>query len=295
MLAELRRAVALEAELATLRPPGLPEALRGPLPVVPGLAAVLAARALNGEGGDVLTMRRTSPAVLAAAGLDPELIARQTRGSVGSWASGRDPGGVPGLAGWGLLPAVDPPGTLVEVMAGVAMAFTLRGEPRVALLVTDAADADSGYWHEGLNLAAVRGAPLVVVVHPGHARGHAAQRPGMKERADFYGVGVLPAPGDDLTDLVDAVGTAVIRARSGEGTQIVEVTPAADPESVSESRLAQVVGEVAGELSTESIRASVGAAVAAARRDGEAGRDSLAPALQPGSPPTPFHAQETRA
>lgn len=290
ILGDLRFSVALENELAKLRPSGLPEGLRGPLPVVPGLAATLACRGLDVPGGDVFSLRRTSPAVLAAAGLDPELIARQTLGSAGSWASGRDAGGVPGLPGWGLLPAVDPPGTLVEVMAGVALAFRLRGESRVALLVTDAADADSGYWHEGLNLAAARRAPLVLVVHPGRPRGLPGERPGLQERAAFYGVDVVPAPGDDIERLFDAVGAAVIRARSGGGTQVVEVAGARDAAAAAEARLVDALQDSPPDaVSWEQVHRGVSSAVDAALRDGEAKRDSLLGVLPGGSPPTPFH------
>jgi pyruvate dehydrogenase E1 component alpha subunit len=241
---------------------------------VASLAAVLAARGLGDPQGDVLALRRASPAPLAAAGLDPELLARQARGSAGSWAHGFDPGGVPGLPGWGLIPGVDPPGTLMEVLAGVALAFRLRDEARVALLVTDAEDADSGYWHEGINLAAVQGAPLVVVVHPGARDTPSSARPPVARRADFYGIRAAPAPGDDLEGLVEAVGAAVVRARAGAGTQVVELTAAPSPEDAARARLVAALGEgVAG--ADDEARRWAGAVAEAARDDAPADRAAL--------------------
>lgn len=299
LLEGLRFARALERELAALRPPGLPEDLRGPVPVLPGLAAVHASRGLNTAGGDVISWRRTSPAALIAAGLDPEVLARQALGSAEAWAQGRDPGGIPGLPGWGLVPSVEPPGTLVEVMAGVALSFRMRDQDRVALVVTDAADADSGYWHEGINFAGVQRAPLVAVVHPGRGPRAPGPRPPAVERAEFYGYTATTAPGDDLAAAVDAVRSAVARARSGEGTQVVQVTSEGsilEAEARAEVRLADLVGSSGDGAPPGEDEAATRAreAAAAARRQGPAGAAAVAQGLPLGAPTTPFSIAPSR-
>jgi TPP-dependent pyruvate/acetoin dehydrogenase alpha subunit len=55
-------------------------------------------------------------------------------------------------------------GVMIEVMAGVALSFKLRGEDRVALVYSGDGMTSTGAFHEGFNLAAVQRLPLVLVV-----------------------------------------------------------------------------------------------------------------------------------
>jgi len=47
-------------------------------------------------------------------------------------------------------------GDMIPVMAGIALSFKLRGEPRVGLVYIGDGGTSTGTFHEGLNLAAVR-------------------------------------------------------------------------------------------------------------------------------------------
>jgi len=52
----------------------------------------------------------------------------------------------------------------IPISLGVAMAFRYRGEPRVALTACGDGGTTTGPYHESLNMAALYGAPLVLVV-----------------------------------------------------------------------------------------------------------------------------------
>jgi TPP-dependent pyruvate/acetoin dehydrogenase alpha subunit len=159
-------------------------------------------------------------------GVRPGEILRQHLAKATAPASGRDPGGFPTDLDRGLLGPVELPGTLVEVMSGVALGFRLRGEPRVALLVDDLAASGSGDWHEGLNFAAVREVPMVLVVdQSGSGSGGVQASPPVTERASAYGFAGHAVPGADPREVQKVVEVAVEAARSGQGLQVVEVGP----------------------------------------------------------------------
>src|SRR2546426_11302608 len=54
-------------------------------------------------------------------------------------------------------------GDMIPVMAGIALTFKLRGEPRVGLVYVGDGATSTGTFHEGLNFAAVQKVPLVVI------------------------------------------------------------------------------------------------------------------------------------
>src|SRR5581483_605919 len=59
-------------------------------------------------------------------------------------------------------------GDMIPVMAGIALSFKLRGEPRVGLVYIGDGGMSTGAFHEGLNFAAVQRVPLVVVGEYNH-------------------------------------------------------------------------------------------------------------------------------
>src|SRR2546427_12541733 len=52
---------------------------------------------------------------------------------------------------------------MIPVMAGVALAFKLRAELRVALVYIGDGGMSTGTFHEGINFAAVQRLPLVLI------------------------------------------------------------------------------------------------------------------------------------
>jgi TPP-dependent pyruvate/acetoin dehydrogenase alpha subunit len=119
-------------------------------------------------------------------------------------------------------------GVMIEVMAGVALAFKLRGEERVGLVYIGDGGASTGAFHEGLNLAAVQRAPLVVIVeNNGYAYSTPVSRQTAAEsfviRARAYGIHGDRCDGNDVLSVYTMTRRAVERARAGEGASLLEV------------------------------------------------------------------------
>jgi TPP-dependent pyruvate/acetoin dehydrogenase alpha subunit len=118
-------------------------------------------------------------------------------------------------------------GTMTEIMAGVALTFKLRKEPRVALAYSGDGASSTGAFHEGFNFAAVQRAPLVVIIE---ANGYAYSTPKSKmtaaeqfvDKAAGYGVHGEQCDGNDVIAVYEMTKRAVERARRGEGASLLE-------------------------------------------------------------------------
>jgi TPP-dependent pyruvate/acetoin dehydrogenase alpha subunit len=119
-------------------------------------------------------------------------------------------------------------GVMIEVMAGVALAFKLRDQPRVALAYAGDGMTSTGAFHEGLNFAAVQRAPLVVIVENNH---YAYSTPVRKQtaaasfvdKADGYGVRGERCDGNDVLAVYQTTRHAVEDARAGRGAALLEM------------------------------------------------------------------------
>ena len=119
-------------------------------------------------------------------------------------------------------------GIMIEVLAGVALSFRLRGEDRVALCYIGDGGASTGAFHEGFNLAAVQRAPLVVIIeNNGYAYSTPVSRQTAAEsfvvRAQAYGVHGEACDGNDFFAVHAMTRRAVEHARSGAGAALLEV------------------------------------------------------------------------
>ncbi len=125
----------------------------------------------------------------------------------------------------GVIPPISHVGDLVPVMAGCALAFKLRGEPRVAVTWTGDGSTATGAVHEGLRMASALGVPLICVVQDnGVALG---TRNSEHYKGDFtaygaaYGAELLEVDGNHVIDCYAAGVRAVELCRAGSGPVIV--------------------------------------------------------------------------
>src|SRR5437868_11915057 len=118
-------------------------------------------------------------------------------------------------------------GSMVPVMVGKLMAKRMKGEKGfVGLTTIGEGGMQTGASHEGLNIAAVEQVPLVVVVTNNH---WAYSTPNEREfacanladRAIGYGYEGRTIDGTDLNACLEAIETAVKRARAGRPPQLV--------------------------------------------------------------------------
>src|SRR5262245_49204009 len=108
----------------------------------------------------------------------------------------------------GFIGQISPLGDMVPVMAGVTLTFKMRGEDRVGLVYVGDGATSTGAFHEGINFAAVRGCPLVVVVESNQyaystptSKQTAARQ--MIDKALGYGIPGERADGNDVLAVYD--------------------------------------------------------------------------------------------
>jgi TPP-dependent pyruvate/acetoin dehydrogenase alpha subunit len=117
--------------------------------------------------------------------------------------------------------------SLIPVCLGAALAFSMRGEKRVALTWIGDGGSNVGDFHEGLNMAAVIKAPLVVVLEnnqyaystPTHLQTAAEH---FVDRAPGYGIPGVQVDGNDVLAMLEVTKEAVDRARDGGGPTLIE-------------------------------------------------------------------------
>ena len=118
-------------------------------------------------------------------------------------------------------------GAMIPVAAGVALAFRQQGSDRVALNYIGDGGTSTGEFHEGLNMAAVLDAPLVLVILNNR---YAFSTPTSEQyraeslavRAEGYGIEGIRIDGNDPLAVSAAVSGAVERARGGGGPTLIE-------------------------------------------------------------------------
>ena len=117
---------------------------------------------------------------------------------------------------------VSPVGTMVPVCLGVAMSAQLRKKPMVTMTWVGDGSAKVGVTHEGLNFAAVRKAPLIVILQNNQvalgtrlSQHHLADS--FEEWPQAYGVPGWSFDGNNVLDAYAATVMAVDKCLAGEG------------------------------------------------------------------------------
>lgn len=118
-------------------------------------------------------------------------------------------------------------GANIPIAAGAALAFQLRGEDRVAVSFFGDGATNIGAFHEGINLAAVKNAPVLFVCENNQyaASTHislTARVQDLASRAAAYGIPGVIVDGMDAAAVYQAASEAVARARAGHGPTFLE-------------------------------------------------------------------------
>jgi TPP-dependent pyruvate/acetoin dehydrogenase alpha subunit len=132
-----------------------------------------------------------------------------------------------GDLGHGVLQPISHVGDMVPVITGVALSFQQRGEPRVALTWVGDGATKTAAFHEGINLAAVRGVPAIFVLQNNQValgtRLDQHQAGDFRHWARMYGMHGALADGNNVLDVWAATRLAADRARSGGGPTLLVV------------------------------------------------------------------------
>jgi TPP-dependent pyruvate/acetoin dehydrogenase alpha subunit len=105
---------------------------------------------------------------------------------------------------------------------GAALAFQMRGEPRVALAFFGDGATNIGTFHESLNLAQLWQVPAVFVCEDNHwaestpAKQHLPIED-LSKRAEAYGMKSIKVDGQDVEEVHKAASRALKHARDGKG------------------------------------------------------------------------------
>ncbi len=200
--------------------PGEMHLSAGQEPVAAGVCAHLRAE-------DAVTASHRPHHVAIAHGVDLDKMTAEIFGREGGLGHGRgghmhlfDPHvhfSCSGIIAEGLPPAL-----------GQAFAFARAGSDRVAVAFTGEGAANQGAFHESLNLAALWKLPVVFVVEDNDwaisvPRGISTAIASNADRAAAYGIPGWRIDDNDVEAIYAAAGTAVGRARSGEGPTLLEI------------------------------------------------------------------------
>jgi len=124
-------------------------------------------------------------------------------------------------------PVSVPVGSHAPHAVGVALAFKLRREPRIALCIFGDGATSKGDVAEALNIAGVWKLPVIFVISNNQwaisvpLRAQTAA-PTLAQKAIAAGIAGEQVDGNDVIAVRSVVGAAIERARTGEGPSLIE-------------------------------------------------------------------------
>jgi TPP-dependent pyruvate/acetoin dehydrogenase alpha subunit len=161
-----------------------------------------------------------------AKGAEPKRMMAEILGKATGYCQGR--GGSMHIAAFdtGSLGALAVVGAGIPLAVGAALAFSMRKEDRVAVPFTGEGGANTGNWHESLNMASIWNLPVVFVLENNHYGvstniRDVAKVKDLSVRAQAYGIPGLRVNGFDVLAVYRAARQAVERARQGQGPTLL--------------------------------------------------------------------------
>lgn len=127
----------------------------------------------------------------------------------------------------GVVSCISMLGTLVPVMAGMALGARMKGEKRVAMTYIGDGSTSTGDFYEGLVFASVQRLPVVVIIENNQ---YAYSTPTSKQsllknladKSKAFGIPGYVGDGNDVLEVYEITKQCVEEARAGKGPQLVE-------------------------------------------------------------------------
>jgi pyruvate dehydrogenase E1 component alpha subunit/2-oxoisovalerate dehydrogenase E1 component alpha subunit len=190
--------------------------------------SVGSAYALDRTKGDFLSPLIRNLGSMLVQGAEPLEILRQYMAKAESPTRGRELNIHYGDLQRGFIGQISHLGDMVPVMAGVALSFKMRKQPRVGLVYVGDGAMSTGAFHEGINFAAVQRLPMVIVCEN---NGYSFSTPMRRQtavtrlvdKAAAYGIPGERADGNNVLDVYGVTKPAVERARQGGGCTLIEL------------------------------------------------------------------------
>ncbi|NTW00023.1 MAG: thiamine pyrophosphate-dependent dehydrogenase E1 component subunit alpha [Oscillochloris sp.] len=193
-----------------------------------GHEAVSVGMALALGPNDVVTPMHRDLGCYLARGITPQRILAQYMGRTTGVSAGRD-ANIHGMGDlhFGIVGFISHLPASLPVAVGMAHAFYLKGEPRVAMSFYGDGSSSQGLAHESLNWASVFRLPVVFVCENNQ---YAYSTPiarqmnitDIADRAAGYGMPGVIVDGNDVAAVYTAAHEAVERARAGDGPTLIE-------------------------------------------------------------------------
>jgi pyruvate dehydrogenase E1 component alpha subunit len=170
------------------------------------------------EDGDWIFPSYRESAIGLLRGMPPATVLHWWRGHPAGWWNPAD---------YNIASICVPIATHVPHAAGLAWGKKLKGERTCAIVYFGDGATSEGAFHEGANLAAVMGAPLILFCNnnqwaistPLSAQTRAAA---LADKAIGYGMSGVRVDGGDVLAVYEATREAVDRARNGGGPSFIE-------------------------------------------------------------------------
>jgi pyruvate dehydrogenase E1 component alpha subunit len=161
-------------------------------------------------------------------GLDLKRVAAQFWGRIDGYTRGRDGNSHIGdIHGAGTFTVVSMLPDSYPVAVGMALAFKMRGEKRVAMAMCGEGATSNGRWHEALNWSGIHKLPAVWMVNNNQWAYSTPNRlefpvAAVADRGAAYGMPGVRVDGTEVLDVYRAAREAVDRARNGDGPSLIE-------------------------------------------------------------------------
>jgi pyruvate dehydrogenase E1 component alpha subunit len=160
-------------------------------------------------------------------GISPGEIFAQYMGRNGGLTAGRDGNMHMGDLKRRIVAIISAMAASVPVAAGTAMALKHQGSSNIVFVFFGDGATSRGDWHEGINLAAVQKAPLVLICNNNQ---YAYSTPidkqmaceNVADRGPGYGVPAEIVDGNDVFAVYEATRRAADHARAGLGPYLLE-------------------------------------------------------------------------
>jgi TPP-dependent pyruvate/acetoin dehydrogenase alpha subunit len=180
------------------------------------------------EEGDVIASNHRPHGHAIARGISMDAMMAELYGKTTGCCSGKGGSMHMGDLGKGMLPSIAIVGGNIPLVMGMALAFKLRKEPRVAVSFFGDGASNEGAFHEGLNMAAVYKVPAIFVCENNQygASTHIKKVLNIEniaDRASAYGMKGDIADGMNVLEVYAHAKEAVERARKGDGPTLLEL------------------------------------------------------------------------
>jgi TPP-dependent pyruvate/acetoin dehydrogenase alpha subunit len=159
-------------------------------------------------------------------GVTPDRYLANYMGRAGGVTGGKDGNMHFGDRALGCVGMVSMLPDMAQVATGMALAFKMRHEPRVAMTFFGEGSTANGQWHEAMNFAGIHRLPVVLVLENNR---FAYSTPNdleftvdPVERAHTYGFPGVNVDGNDVEAVFEAAREAADLARAGGGPTLIE-------------------------------------------------------------------------